>query len=161
MSVLSFVAFVPWELKQKVPIVDVRLVVQRQFGMSLLVLAVGATPFSPIQLRRSSRNATMATPPRFSRLAPMPGGAIMLFPMPVAGRITNLVQPKYLIATGMPVTAAGLFYMTSLSRMLTSASLPGRSRALDGPGRIAAAPRNIAGAIANEAGVMKIEWSRK
>jgi MFS transporter, DHA2 family, multidrug resistance protein len=50
-SVVSFAAFVPWELKRKMPIVDVRLVMQRQFGMSFLVmLAVGATLFSTIQL---------------------------------------------------------------------------------------------------------------
>jgi MFS transporter, DHA2 family, multidrug resistance protein len=115
-SALSFIAFVPWELTRKEPIVDVRLVMRRQFGMSFLVmLAIGATLFSTIQLLPQLLQTDYGYTAALSGLALMPGGVVMLFLMPIAGRLTNLIQPKYLIATGMLVTAAGLFYMTSLS----------------------------------------------
>jgi DHA2 family multidrug resistance protein len=38
----------------------------------------------------------------------------MLVMMPVAGQITNHVQPKYLMAFGMAVIAAAMWHMTSL-----------------------------------------------
>ena len=45
----------------------------------------------------------------------MPGGLVMLMLMPIAGWLTGMVQPKYLVAFGMLLTACGLYYMTSLS----------------------------------------------
>jgi DHA2 family multidrug resistance protein len=45
----------------------------------------------------------------------MPGGFVMLILMPIVGRLTGIIQPKYLIALGMLLTAYGLYYMTSFS----------------------------------------------
>lgn len=49
-SALAFLAFVPWELTRRDPIVDIRLLSRRQFGASFAVmLAVGAMLFSSTQ----------------------------------------------------------------------------------------------------------------
>jgi DHA2 family multidrug resistance protein len=114
-SAISFLAFVPWELTRRDPIVDLRLIMRRQFGIAFLVmLAVGATLFSTIQilpqLLQESFNYTAA----LSGLALMPGGVVMLVLMPIAGWLTGIVQPKYLIVFGLVVTAAALYYATSM-----------------------------------------------
>jgi DHA2 family multidrug resistance protein len=44
----------------------------------------------------------------------MPGGIAMLVMMPLAGAVTNWVQPKYLIALGMAAIAVAMWHMTSL-----------------------------------------------
>jgi DHA2 family multidrug resistance protein len=42
-STVSALLFIPWELARKDPIVEIRLLLQRQFGVSFLVMmAVGA-----------------------------------------------------------------------------------------------------------------------
>jgi DHA2 family multidrug resistance protein len=115
-SVLALVAFVPWELTRRDPIVDIRLLLRRQFGTSFLVmLAVGAILFSTIQLVPQLLQSDFAYTAELSGLVLMPGGLVMLFLMPIAGRLTNYIRPKYLIAGGTVVTGLGLLYMTSLS----------------------------------------------
>jgi DHA2 family multidrug resistance protein len=49
-----------------------------------------------------------------SGLALMPGGLAMLLLMPAAGFISNVIQPKYLIALGMALIALAMWHMTSL-----------------------------------------------
>src|SRR5208282_5426695 len=50
-SACSFIFFIPWELTHDDPIVDIRLLFRRQFGMSFLVmLAVGAILFGSNQI---------------------------------------------------------------------------------------------------------------
>jgi DHA2 family multidrug resistance protein len=44
----------------------------------------------------------------------VPGGAAMLLMMPVAGWITGVIQPRYLMALGLSGIAASLWYSTML-----------------------------------------------
>jgi DHA2 family multidrug resistance protein len=43
----------------------------------------------------------------------MPGGFALMFMMPIAGRLVTRVQPKYLMATGLGITALSMFYLTT------------------------------------------------
>jgi DHA2 family multidrug resistance protein len=42
----------------------------------------------------------------------MPGGFALIFMMPIAGRLVSRVQPKYLMAVGLGITAMSMFYLT-------------------------------------------------
>ena len=114
-SALSVLAFFPWELTRKDPIVEVRLLFRRQFGISFLaMMAVGAVLFGskhPPQLLQTSFGYTAT----LSGLALMPGGFAMLVLMPVAGKVGGSAQLKYLIAAGMLVIALAMWHMTSLA----------------------------------------------
>ena len=89
----------PWELTRKEPIVDIRLLFQRQFGTSVLVMmAVGAVLFGSTQLLPQLLQINFGYTAELSGLALMPGGFAMLLLMPIAGQAANLIQPKYLIA---------------------------------------------------------------
>lgn len=115
-SFISFAVFVPWELTRKEPIVDIRLLMHRQFALSFIaMMALGATVFATIQLLPQLLQENFNYSATLSGLVLMPGGLVMLVLMPIAGQLTGMVQPKYLIAFGTLLTACGLYYMTSFS----------------------------------------------
>jgi MFS transporter, DHA2 family, multidrug resistance protein len=116
-SAIAFMLFVPWELSRKDPIVDIRLLLQRQFATAFLVMmAVGAVLFGSTQLLPQLLQANFAYTATISGLALMPGGLAMLLMMPVAGRLGNLVQPKYMMAAGMVMISIGMWHSTSLEQ---------------------------------------------
>ena len=115
-SFIALVIFVPWELTRREPIVDIRLLTHRQFGLSFVaMMALGATVFATIQLLPQLLQENFNYSATLSGLVLMPGGIVMLILMPAAGWLTGKIQPKYLIALGMLLTAYGLYYMTSFS----------------------------------------------
>jgi DHA2 family multidrug resistance protein len=113
-SAVSLILFVPWELNRNDPIVDIRLLCRRQFATSfLLMMMVGATLFSTTQLMPQLLQESFGYTAMLSGLVLMPGGIAMLLMMPIAALLTNFVQPKYLMATGMLVLATALWHFTS------------------------------------------------
>jgi MFS transporter, DHA2 family, multidrug resistance protein len=116
MSAVSFALFIPWEFARRDPIVDVRLLFQRQFGTSFLVMAgVGAILFGSIQIMPQLLQTNFQYTAELSGLALMPGGVAMILMMPLAGATGNLLQPKHWLASAMVAIAAGMWYTTSLS----------------------------------------------
>jgi DHA2 family multidrug resistance protein len=116
-SAVACALFIPWELTRRDPIVDIRLLLKRQFGTSFAVMmAVGAILFGSTQLLPQLLQINFGYTAELSGLALMPGGLAMLVLvlMPVAGQIAPLVQPKYLIAGGMLTIALAMWHMTSL-----------------------------------------------
>ena len=115
MSLCSFIFLVPWELTRDDPIVDLRLLLRPQFAMAFIVMfAVGAILFGSSQITPQLIQTNFPYTAMLSGLAMMPGGMAMLFMMPVVGQIAGRAQPKYLIAIGFTIIAAGMWYSTSL-----------------------------------------------
>ena len=114
-SACAGISLIPWELTRKDPIVDILLLFQRQFGASVLVMmAVGAVLFGSTQLLPQLLQINFGYTAELSGLALMPGGIAMLLLMPIAGQAANLIQPKYLIASGMLIIAMAMWHLTSL-----------------------------------------------
>jgi DHA2 family multidrug resistance protein len=115
-SFVSFILFVPWELSRKEPIVDIRLYGHRQFATcSLMMLAVGAILFSSTQLLPQLVQTTYGYTATLSGLVMMPGGLAMLLMMPVVGKLSSYVAPKYLISFGLAMIALAMWHSTSLT----------------------------------------------
>ncbi len=115
-SACSFIFFIPWELTHDDPIVDIRLLLRRQFGMSFLVmLAVGAILFGSNQITPQLMQTNFPYTAMLSGLAMMPGGLAMLIMMPIAGQLVGRMQPKYWIAIGFAIIAMAMWYSTSLT----------------------------------------------
>jgi MFS transporter, DHA2 family, multidrug resistance protein len=111
----SFIFFVPWELTRDDPVVDLRLLLQRQFGMAFIVMfAVGAILFGSNQITPQLMQTNFPYTAMLSGLAMMPGGLAMLLMMPAVGQIAGRVQPKYMIAFGFAIIALAMWYSTSL-----------------------------------------------
>jgi DHA2 family multidrug resistance protein len=116
-SAVSFAIFIPWELARKDPIVDVRLLFQRQFGIAFLVMmAVGVIIFGSTQLVPQLLQSNFGYTATVSGLVLMPGGMAMLLLMPISGRLANIVQPKYLMAFGLAAVAIAMWHSTSLEQ---------------------------------------------
>jgi DHA2 family multidrug resistance protein len=114
-SLISFLLFVPWELSHDDPVVDVKLMLNSQFATSFSVmLSVGAVLFGSTQILPQLLQTTFDYSALLSGLALMPGGLAMLVMMPISGFLSNVVQPKYLIAFGMAMIALSMWHMTSL-----------------------------------------------
>jgi DHA2 family multidrug resistance protein len=115
-AICSFILFVPWELTREDPIVDIRLLFRRQFGMSFVVmLAVGAILFGSNQITPQLTQANFPYTAMLSGLAMMPGGMAMLLMMPVVGQLAGRLQPKYWVALGFTLIAGAMWYSTSLT----------------------------------------------
>jgi DHA2 family multidrug resistance protein len=116
-SAVACVLFVPWELSRKDPVVELRLLGQRQFATAFcLMLAVGAVLFSSTQLLPQLLQSNYAYTATISGLALMPGGVAMLLLMPVSGRLGGVVQPRLMMAVGMALIALGMWHSTSLEQ---------------------------------------------
>jgi DHA2 family multidrug resistance protein len=114
-SLISFVLFIPWEMAQDDPIVNVRLLFHRQFGAAFLVmLTVGIVLFGSTQFTPQMLQDTFQYTALLSGLALMPGGIAMLLMMPVAGQISNRVQPRYLMAFAMACVGLAMWQMTGI-----------------------------------------------
>jgi MFS transporter, DHA2 family, multidrug resistance protein len=111
----SFIFFIVWELTEEDPIVDIRLLCQRQFGMSFLVMmAVGGILFGSTQIMPQLLQTNFPYTAELSGLAIMPGGLAMLAVMPIAGQVTGFMQPKYWIAFGLAGIALSMWHSTAL-----------------------------------------------
>jgi DHA2 family multidrug resistance protein len=115
-SVVSLLALFPWELSRNEPIVDLRLLLQRQFGTSfLMMMGVGAVLFGSIQLIPQLLQTSFGYTATLSGLTLMPGGLVMASLMPVAGQLTNVIQPKHLMAFGTLLIGLAMWHFTTLT----------------------------------------------
>ena len=113
---LSFLVFVPWELMHDDPIVELRLLFHRQFGIAFFVmLMIGAILFGSNQIMPQLLQTTFPYTAMLSGMAMMPGGIAMLIIMPIAGQMTGRFQPKYLMSLGLAGIALSMWYSTSLT----------------------------------------------
>jgi DHA2 family multidrug resistance protein len=132
----AFLAFVPWELTRKNPLVDLSIFARRQFSSCFAVmLAIGAILFATTNFLPQLVQEDFGYTATWAGLALSPGGVVAVFGMFAVGQLSRRVQPKYLIAVGAAVCAASMWWLTSLSpnvgfwffaenRMLLSAGLP-------------------------------------
>ena len=133
---LAFVLMVPWEIRRRNPMIDLRMVATRQFGACFLVmLATGAilqgtTQFMPL-LAQDDFGYTAT----WAGIMLTPGGLVTLVMMFVVGFMSGKVQPKYLIAVGASIIAFSMYRLTSVysdigfwylawTRVLTGIGLP-------------------------------------
>jgi DHA2 family multidrug resistance protein len=110
----SLIGFVIWELcGSKEPLLDMRLFKNRNFAVATLVIMIvgvilfGTTQFIP-QLLQEVMGYTATT----AGLAMTFGGAATLIAMPLAGLLSNKVQPRILIGGALLIEALALWNMT-------------------------------------------------
>src|SRR6516164_3871127 len=116
LAAASFLLFLPWEINHEEPIVELRLLARRQFGMAFFVmLMVGAILFGSNQIMPQLLQTAFPYTAMLSGLAMMPGGLAMLVLMPVAGQVTGRFQPKYLMTFGLIGIALSMWYSTTLT----------------------------------------------
>jgi MFS transporter, DHA2 family, multidrug resistance protein len=115
-SGLAFLAFVPWELSREEPIVDIRLLGRKQFGVSFLVmLAVGAILFSSTQFMPQLLQQNFGYTATWAGLSLMPGGFSALVSMALAGQVSRFAQPRYMMGGALVAIGIAMYHFTGLS----------------------------------------------
>jgi DHA2 family multidrug resistance protein len=114
--VICLVAVVFWELRQKEPIIDFRILKERNYmlaTLSMLVLGFvlyGSTALLPLFLQTLLGYTAM-----LSGLVLSPGGIAVLICMPLVGILLRRYQARWLVVCGVIVSASGLFYMSKFN----------------------------------------------
>ena len=112
----GLVAVVLWELSQKEPVVDFRMLKDRNFAIAtgamflLGFVLYSSTAMLPIYLQTlMGYNATL------SGQVISPGGIAIILMMPIVGRLVGKVDPRWLVICGLSVSSIGLFQMAGFN----------------------------------------------
>jgi DHA2 family multidrug resistance protein len=133
---LALVAFVTWELIERDPLLDMRLFKYPNFASAtVVIMTVGVILFGTTQFIPQLLQEVLGYTAQQAGLALTLGGIITLFSMPLAGYLSDKMQPRYLMGGGLLLEAAALWHMSgfattvtfdqvALARMWQSAGIP-------------------------------------
>jgi len=134
-SAIAFVLLIWRELKAREPLVDVRLLLDRNFAVSFgLMLMLGFMLLGSTYLIPAYTQSLMGYRAVDAGMVLTPGGFLMIALLPLVGRALNKVDLRLLIAVGLVVGGMSLLWMTNFylgisfgwlvfARMLQAASL--------------------------------------
>jgi DHA2 family multidrug resistance protein len=119
MSILvvsSLVTAVFWELRCKDPVVDLRLLKERNFGIATLTMfLVGFVVYGKIVLYPVLLQNLLGYSPTMSGLVLSPGGLVMVLAMPIVGILLQRFEARWLMLLGLLTGAFGLFEMAGFN----------------------------------------------
>lgn len=109
-SAIGLVLAILWLLRQKNPIVQLKLFMIPSFSLPcLMIFFVGFSLYSSAMLLPMLVQTSFGYNATLSGLVLSPSGIATLILMPVVGRLVNAIQAKYLISFGMFSMAAGMW----------------------------------------------------
>jgi DHA2 family multidrug resistance protein len=117
LAICTLVAFVIWEWNHEDPIVDLKLLKIRNFGTAIfLQFILGMVLFGSTVLIPQFLQVLMGYTAERAGMALSPAGFLMMFMMPVAGRIVSKgrIDARLLVSIGYAITALGLYNLTRL-----------------------------------------------
>lgn len=115
-AIALLIFFIFWEWNHPDPIVDLKLLKNRNFGTAVfLQFVLGMVLFSTTVLIPQFLQVLMGYTAERSGMVLSPAGLIMMMLMPVAGRLVSKVDPRMLVAFGYAITAVMLHNLTRLS----------------------------------------------
>jgi DHA2 family multidrug resistance protein len=115
-SATSFVTLIWWELHTDEPIVNLRLLKNRDFAASFgLMLMLGFMLLGSTFLIPAYAQSLMGYTATDAGLVLTPGGLVVLMVLPFVGRMVNKVDTRLLIAIGLILYSVGLFWMTDVN----------------------------------------------
>jgi DHA2 family multidrug resistance protein len=117
LAVVGFIGLVVWEtLVVKDPIADLPLLANRNLSTSMVLqFVVGFTLNSTTVLIPLFAQTLLGYNATQSGLLLMPGGLVLMLMMPLAGKLVQHVQPKFLMACGLGLLACSLFFMSGFN----------------------------------------------
>jgi DHA2 family multidrug resistance protein len=115
-SAIALVTFVIWEWRQSNPIVDIRLLKNRNFGTAVfLQFILGMVLFGTTVLIPQFSQGLLGYTAERAGMVLSPAGFVIMLLMPVSGRVVGKVKDaRYLVALGYFLTGLGLLNLTRL-----------------------------------------------
>jgi DHA2 family multidrug resistance protein len=115
-AITSLVALVTWELRQKKPVIELRLLKNANFAAaSLMMFVLGVVLYATTALLPLYLQNLAGYTAELAGLVLSPGGLILIVTMPMVGRLSSRVQARWLAATGFLITGLALLHMTRLN----------------------------------------------
>ncbi len=112
LMLIGIIAGIIWELRQKEPVVDLRMLKDRNFAISTLAMFfLGFVMYSSTVLIPQFLQQLMGYTAELAGSALSPGGAVIMLMMPVVGILVSRVDTRILIPFGCTVSAIALFVM--------------------------------------------------
>jgi DHA2 family multidrug resistance protein len=113
----TLVTFIWWEWRHEDPIVDIRLLQNRNFGTAVfLQFVLGMVLFGTTVLIPQFLQVLLGYTAERAGMVLSPGALVLMCTMPIAGRLvgSGKFDPRLLVAIGYAATAVGLFNLTRL-----------------------------------------------
>src|SRR5438445_10641733 len=113
MATVCLISLAIWEWFQKAPIIDVRMFKSFNFASSsLMMFVLVILLFSSLVLMPQFLQTLLGYTSQLAGLALSAGGLVLLFEMPIMGKLTTKFQARYLIAFGWLALSVAMFYST-------------------------------------------------
>ena len=110
---VCLIGLVIWEWFQKAPIIDVRMFKNFNFASAnLMMFTLGILLFSSLVLMPQFLQTLLGYTSELAGIALSAGGLVLLFEMPVVGKLTTKIQARYLIAFGWLALSVAMYYST-------------------------------------------------
>lgn len=114
-AAVLLIAFAVWEWQHEDPIVDLKLLKNRNFGTAVfLQLILGMVLFGSTVLIPQYLQGLLGYTAEQAGKVLSPAGFVMMLMMAVAGRSLGKFDPRIMVALGYVATAAGIYNLTRL-----------------------------------------------
>jgi DHA2 family multidrug resistance protein len=111
-ALIGLVGVVLWELRQKEPVVDFRMLQNRNFMLSTATMfLLGFVLYASTMLLPVFLQTLLGYTALRSGLVLSPGGMVIAVSMPLVGFLLSKVAPRWLVIFGLCVSSFGLFHM--------------------------------------------------
>ncbi|MDI2090648.1 DHA2 family efflux MFS transporter permease subunit [Commensalibacter oyaizuii] len=118
-AVIGIVGAIIWLLKAENPVVDLRVFKDRNFAVSSVLMAgLGGCLYASAIIVPQFSQEVVGYTAFLSGLVLTPGGIVIVFLIPLVGRMINYVQIRYVIALGFLIMGAAMFYSAHLTPTL-------------------------------------------
>src|SRR5881396_1146457 len=112
MMLIGLIAGILWELREKEPVVDLRLLKDRNFAIATTAMFfLGFVLYASTVLIPQFLQQLLGYTAQLAGMALSPGGAVIMCMMPVVGILVSKVDTRVLITFGCIVSASALFVM--------------------------------------------------
>jgi DHA2 family multidrug resistance protein len=116
---IGIVAGILWELREKDPVVDLRMLKDRNFAIATTAMFfLGFVLYSSTVLIPQFLQELLGYTAQLAGMALSPGGAVIMCMMPVVGILVSKVDTRILITFGCIVSASALFVMAGWNLQL-------------------------------------------
>ena len=123
-AIVSLVAFVIWELRAKEPIVNLRVLTNRNFAVGTAMIAtVGIALYGTTALLPLFLQTLLDYPALQSGLAVSPRGIGAIVSMVLVGRLIGKIDGRYLIVFGFGILAASTYLLGDINLEITIRSI--------------------------------------
>jgi DHA2 family multidrug resistance protein len=124
LAVIALAAFIIWELRSKEPIVNLRVLTNRNFAVgTALIAAMGVVLYGTIALLPLFLQTLLGYPALESGLAVSPRGIGAVISMIIVGRLVGKVDGRYLIMFGFAVMGFSTYLLSDINLQISMGSI--------------------------------------